>query len=104
MTKKGSLRAVRSAAGAEPGSIITAIIAIHMPAMSCGSVLIVAPDPKRALAVLVATLGRQVEVLVVDAEGVDAAREGRIRAEDLALLVLEEDAHALALRGEGILL
>src|SRR5205085_12466242 len=70
----------------------------------CGSVFIMASYPERALAVLVATLGRQIEVLVVDAEGVDAAREGRIRAEDLALLVLEEDAHALALRGEGILL
>src|SRR6478609_7315904 len=103
MTKKGSLRSVRSAAGADPGSIITAIIATHMPAMSCGSVFVMASYPEGAFAVLVAALRREVEILVVDAERVDAACEGRVRAEDLALFP-QEHAHPLTLGGERILL
>src|SRR5438094_871656 len=99
--------ATRPTAGAAPGSIIAAIIATHMPSASCGSlvIFIMAAHPGLRISFrLVAPFRHDVEVLVVDAERIDAARVGRVGAEQLALRVLEEHAHALALFNEGILL
>src|SRR5215831_647577 len=67
------------------------------------SILVVAPHPERPAAALVASLGHDVEVLVVEVERLDAAREGRIGAEYAALRVLREHAHALALGGIRVL-
>src|SRR4029078_7768695 len=77
---------MRMMVGTAPGSIIAAIIAVHIPIASCGSlVFIVAAHPGGPAPALVAPLGHYVEVLVVDVEGLDAARVGRIGAEHPAL-------------------
>src|SRR5205823_12440376 len=98
-------RRVRAIAGTAPGSIMAAIMAIHMLSASCGSlaIFIMATHPIRAAAALVAALRHDVEVLIVDAEGIDAARIRRVGAEQLALRILEEHAHALALGDAWIL-
>src|SRR5262245_32540746 len=67
------------------------------------SVFVMTPDPERSAAALVAALGHDVEVLVVEVERLDAARESRVGAIHLALRVLREHAHALALGGVGVL-
>src|SRR5438105_1391676 len=84
---------------------MAAIMAIHMPSASCGSlaIFIMAAHPVGTAATLVAALRHDVEVLIVDAEGIDAARIRRVGAEQLALRVLEEHAHALALGDAWIL-
>src|SRR5215831_12280876 len=71
--------------------------------MVLSSVFVMAPDPERSAAALVAALGDDVEVLVVEVERLDAARESRVGAEHAPLRVLREHAHALALRGVGVL-
>src|SRR5207248_2087989 len=84
---------------------MAAIMAIHMPSASCGSlaIFIMAAHPVGTAAALVAALRHDVEVLVVDTEGIDAARVRRVGAEQLALRILAEDAHALALGHARIL-
>src|SRR5438132_12884155 len=94
-TKRAFFRkpATRRTAGAAPGSIIAAIIAIHMPSASCGSlvIFIMAAHPGLRISFrLVAAFRHDVEVLVGDAERIDAARVGRVASEHLALGVLEE--------------
>src|SRR5262249_29126626 len=105
--------------GIAPGSIMIAIIAVHIAnkapsdmraasmsmsiGMASATVFVVSTHPERPLAAFVAAVGHEIQDLGGDVDRLDAAREGRIGPKDLPFRVSIENAQALALRCVGVL-
>src|SRR5262249_27795381 len=67
-------------------------------------IFIMPPNPVWAFVALVAALGHQVEILIINVHHVDATRVGRIGVEYGAGPVLVEHTYSLALRDPWVLL
>src|SRR6266540_3542641 len=65
-------------------------------------VLVAAAHPVRSSVALVASLGNQIQVVVVDIKLVVASVVARVGVEHRAVLVLVEDAVAFAFAGPGV--